>query len=241
MKRLLILAALASAVDAATVRPALAAVASPRVDLVAAKHVEPAPAAKLLEVSKSAALETLLLLAFLRAAAEVVSRASGERSKFWIGQLAWVVVVQGSSRLQGYMQSNTQTLSPEWYDKLEKPNWNPPAWLFPVMWIPIKLAQTAAAGITWRALGHRTFSAAPVVMFLLHLSLGDIWNVQFFLKQRKLTGLLVIYTFWAALIASAVLIGRTSLLAGALVAPGVAWVAVAAALNLDIWYLNRHT
>ena len=78
-------------------------------------------------------------------------------------------------------------------------------------------------------------------MFLLHLSLGDIWNVQFFLKQRKLTGLLVIYTFWAALTASAVLIGRTSLLAGALVAPGVAWVAVAAALNLDIWYLNRHT
>jgi tryptophan-rich sensory protein len=32
----------------------------------------------------------------------------------------------------------------------------------------------------------------------------------------------------------------TSPLAGALLAPTVAWVAVASSLNLDIWYLNRN-
>ena len=243
--RPLLVAALFSCASAAqsASRPALttrhSCVVCNRLELLAAaKPPEPTPAAKLLDVSRSAAAETLILLIFLRLVAVVIARVSNDTARFWIGQLAWLAVVQGSSQIQGYVQSNTATLNEEWYAALTQPSWNPPAWVFPAMWIPIKLAQTVGGAVAWRALDHKVF-AAPIVVFLLHLSLGDTWNVQFFLMQRLLTGLIVIYVFWAVLIAATVLLGLTAPAAGALVAPGIAWIAVAAALNLDVWYLNK--
>uniref|UniRef100_A0A7S0IPT2 Uncharacterized protein n=1 Tax=Calcidiscus leptoporus TaxID=127549 RepID=A0A7S0IPT2_9EUKA len=208
--------------------------------LLAAKPApEPTPAAKLLDVGAAAATETLVLLCFLRTAAALVASVSDARAKFVFGQLAWFLVVQGSSRLQGIVQKPDETLSPEWYGKVVKPSWNPPAWLFPVMWIPLKLAQTVGAGIAWRALDHKVFRSPAIIAFVMHLTLGDVWNSQFFVKQRILTGLLVIYSFWGVLVAATALLTNVSPVAGALVAPTVAWVFVAAALNLDIWYLNR--
>jgi len=70
---------------------------------------------------------------------------------------------------------------------------------------------------------------------------GDTWNKQFFLKQRQLTGLLTIGTFWLTAVGSTALFAMASPLAGALFAPTVVWVAVASSLNLDIWYLNRNS
>ena len=65
-------------------------------------------------------------------------------------------------KFQGYVQSNTATLNEEWYAALTQPSWNPPAWVFPAMWIPIKLAQTVGGAVAWRALAHKVF-AAPIV------------------------------------------------------------------------------
>lgn len=41
-----------------------------------------------------------------------------------------------------------QTLAPsvdlKWYEKIVKPWWNPPRWVFPAVWIPLKLMQARA-------------------------------------------------------------------------------------------------
>jgi benzodiazapine receptor len=132
--------------------------------------------------------------------------------------VAWIVVVQGSSRLQGVMQKPTVrarasypalrepltrracirqvVLSPDWYAKLTKPAWQPPPWAFPAAWIPLKLAQTIGAAVLWTSIGHRVFDAPAVWLYVAHITLGDVWNAQFFLKQRILTGLLIISAFW---------------------------------------------
>jgi len=77
-----------------------------------------------------------------------------------------------------------------------------------------------------------------IVLFIVHIALGDIWNRQFFLKQRLLTGLLVIYAFWAVVICTTVLFSLSSTLSASLLLPTVVWVGIAAALNLDVWWLN---
>lgn len=192
---------------------------------------EPTPAVKLLDVVSSTARESMTLLLFLRGAALVIDRSSPKlRGALTI--LAWIIVVQGSSRLQGVMQKPTETLSPEWYNKLRKPSWQPPPWAFPLAWIPLKLAQTAAATILWQGSGLEVFSSPAVIMYVIHIALGDVWNAQFFLKQRLLTGLLVIGTFWAVLVGATVAFFQRDPLAGALLAPTVAWVSVAASLNV---------
>ena len=182
-----------------------------------------------------------MLLCFLKCIALLISRSASmsARSKALCGQAAWIVVVQASALLQGAMQPLAEPLQPEWYNNLDKPTWVPPPWLFPLMWIPLKLLQTVASAYLWDLNDLRVFTSPSIMLFVLHLSLGDVWNVQFFLKRRILTGLLTITAFWLVLASATVSFFRSNMLAGALLAPSVAWVAVAATLNLDVWYLNR--
>ena len=78
-----------------------------------------------------------------------------------------------------------------------------------------------------------------MVLFVFHLALGDVWNRQFFIKRRLLTGLLVIYAFQIILISATAVFSHTSTLSAALLLPSVLWVGVASALNLDVWWLNE--
>ena len=34
-----------------------------------------------------------------------------------------------------------------WYPKLRHPSWNPPPWVFPAVWIPLKLLQSVRSRI----------------------------------------------------------------------------------------------
>jgi benzodiazapine receptor len=213
--------------------------------LVAAKNSKAAgeltPAYKVFDVCASTALETALLLLVVKVATVALERVPEGISKQVYSQVLWILLVQGSSRIQGVCQQvgrTKQVLNPDWYESLEKPAWNPPAWAFPVAWIPLKLLQTFAAKFAWQAVDGRVLSPA-MVLFTLHLALGDVWNVQFFLKQRPLTGVFVISAFWAVLLAATFAMYRASPLSGLLIAPTVLWVFVAANLNLDVWYLNR--
>ena len=77
------------------------------------------------------------------------------------------------------------------------------------------------------------------MLFVTHIALGDVWNAQFFLKQRPLTGVFVISIFWGVLVAATLNLYNVNPLSAYLVAPTIAWVFVAANLNLDVWYLNK--
>lgn len=213
---------------------------SSRADLAAERPAgATTPAAKVLDVVASTAGETTALLLVLRAALLLIDKFEPHvKSKLTF--VVWFLLVNGSSRLQSGMGQAgrvKQVLNPDWYEGLNKPAWNPPPWAFPLAWIPLKLLQVVAGGLVWGSLEGKVLSA-PIVLFVLHLSLGDVWNVQFFLKQRPTTGLLVIAAFWLVLVAAALSMAAVNPLAGALVAPTVAWVAIAACLNLDIWWLN---
>ena len=149
--------------------------------LTAAKPADTVtPAEKLLEVTLSVAGETAVLLAYLKVASLLIlRRSSGEpmRTLGWAA-ICWFVLLQASSRVQGVMQSPTETLSPEWYDQLVKPKWNPRPWAFPLVWIPLKLMQTASAAVLWRRIGLKALESPAVVLFVLHVALGDVWNAQ---------------------------------------------------------------
>jgi len=239
MARLLVVSLFACAAASSPVRrqsPTALTAAAP-------KPVLPTPAAKLLDVGVSAASETVILLMGLKMAALAIEQLSEGRSKAIVAQLVWLVVIQGSARVQGLMGINnqvgrpTKVLNPQWYDSLVKPSWNPPAWAFPAVWIPLKLLQVFAANLAWQSLDRRVF-ALPIVLFVVHLALGDVWNAQFFLKQRPLTGVFVIFTFWGVLLAATRSFYGVNPTAALLVAPTCVWVLVAASLNLDVWYLN---
>jgi benzodiazapine receptor len=76
------------------------------------------------------------------------------------------------------VQRLVPTFKPDWYRALRKPSWTPPNWIFPAVWIPLKLLQSAALWLVWRAAPGPKQLALPLTLFGVHMFLGNWWNVS---------------------------------------------------------------
>jgi len=131
-----------------------------------------------------------------------------------------------------------------WYAALEKPAWNPPAWVFAPVWTLLYAMMAVAGWLVWRAGGSAVGGAgAPsrgiaLGVYALQLVLNGAWSWLFFGLQRPGLAFAEIVALWLAILATTVLFWRVKPLAGALLVPYLAWVAFAAVLNLALWRLN---
>jgi len=125
----------------------------------------------------------------------------------------------------------------EWYPVLQKPSWNPPAWVFGPVWTVLYLMMAIAAWMVWRRRGFRE-GAAALLIFAFQLALNAAWSPLFFGLRNPLAGLLDIIPLWAAILATIAAFRKISPLAAALLIPYWLWVSFATALNFMIWRLN---
>ena len=131
-----------------------------------------------------------------------------------------------------------------WYASLDKPRWEPPGYVFPIMWLlvskPTQLL--AVAKVCSSSVGGEGEEAAALpwvpqlAAYCLHLALGDAWNKVFFGQQKVAAGALMITVFYGALLASAYLFSLVDPMAGLLMVPTCLWVTIAAALNWSIYF-----
>ena len=174
---------------------------------------------------------------------------AGTSAALWA---AFVVVIFASSLVGTFVDGGTsaalnQALDPNttpgeqgWYEKLKKPSWNPPGWLFPIMWLIVsKPTQLAAVNRLWSVTEDGADRGWRLFAYCMHLALGDAWNKTFFGYQCIGRGLVVITAFYSMLLFSAYLFGQVDPLAGKLMLPTCGWVTVAAALNWSIYSLNK--
>jgi len=124
-----------------------------------------------------------------------------------------------------------------WYAALSKPPWTPPGWVFGPVWTVLYLAMAVAAWLVWRQKGWAGARAA-LALFAVQLGLNAAWSWLFFGLMSPALGFLDIVLLWLAIAATLVAFWRRSLAAGLLLAPYLAWVSFAAALNFSIWQLN---
>lgn len=210
-----------------------------------------------LKVLVSAAAETgallsvfytsLMLGAFELAENCKMGKVFGLPISYWASIL---VVVFGSSffgsLVDGGMSVATQqALDPNvvpgdsaWYANLKKPFWNPPGWVFPIMWLIVsKPTQVVALSKLLKASGE-SFPWNALAVYCAHLSLGDAWNKVFFGFQYSGKGAAVITAFFGLLLTSAYLFSGVDPDAGKFLFPTCGWVFVASSLNWYI-YLNN--
>ncbi|WP_192964254.1 tryptophan-rich sensory protein TspO [Phycobacter azelaicus] len=121
-----------------------------------------------------------------------------------------------------------------WYRALNKPNWTPPDWLFPVAWTTLYLCMAAAAARVAGAEG----SGLAMALWALQIALNTLWTPVFFGLRRIRAGMLVLVLLWGAVAACMVALWQVDWLAGLLFLPYLAWVSIAAALNAAVWRLN---
>lgn len=125
-----------------------------------------------------------------------------------------------------------------WYRNLVQPSWKPPDWLFGPAWTTI-FALTAAAGVSaWRRAPPRSNREPMLVLFALNGFLNVLWSLLYFRLHRPDWALLELPFLWLSVAALIVATGRFSKASRWLLAPYLAWVAFAGALNWQTVRLN---
>lgn len=124
-----------------------------------------------------------------------------------------------------------------WYAQLQKPEWNPPAWVFAPIWSTLYVMMAVSAWLVWRDGGWRK-QGRTLGLFLVQWLLNALWTPLFFGMHLTGVALFEITLLWVVLAATLWTFWRVNKLAGALLVPYLAWVSVATVLNFTIWRLN---
>ncbi|MGL5019388.1 MAG: TspO/MBR family protein [Luteolibacter sp.] len=124
-----------------------------------------------------------------------------------------------------------------WYAGINKPAWNPPAWIFGPAWTFLYITMAVAAWLVWREGGWRTQGKA-LGLFILQWALNALWTPLFFGFHRPGSALIDILALWFVILATLIAFWRVRRAAGVLLLPYLAWVTFATALNFTIWRMN---
>jgi tryptophan-rich sensory protein len=152
-----------------------------------------------------------------------------------IGLVAAVAVCFGAA---GIGAAVTTPQIPTWYAELNKPSWNPPAWVFGPVWSALYLMMGIAAWLVWRERGIEKAKGA-LSLFAVQLALNTLWSVLFFGWQNPQAAAIEIIVLWIAIAATIMAFWKHSRVAASLLVPYLLWVSFAAVLNWTIWWMNR--
>lgn len=132
------------------------------------------------------------------------------------------------------------TRTDTWYFALRFPAWKPPDWAFGPIWSVIIALTATSAVLAWNADPEPAARARLVAVFTVNSVLNIAWSLIFFRLRRPDWALVEVGLLWLSIVALALTVGHTSPIAGLLNMPYLAWVSVAACLNLTIVRLNPH-
>lgn len=125
-----------------------------------------------------------------------------------------------------------------WYANLAKPFFTPPNWVFGPIWILLYALMGIALFLVWRKKPEKSLSRKADGIFALQLLLNAAWSILFFGLHLLLVSFIEIVLLWLSILATILVFRKISTTAAWLLVPYLAWVSVAAALNLAVWLLN---
>lgn len=123
-----------------------------------------------------------------------------------------------------------------WYAELRKPPWTPPPWVFGPAWSVLYLLMALAMWRVWVS-GHYVRNGA-LIWWLLQLGLNAIWSWLFFGLNRIGWAMAVMALLIVFVILCIKAFSGVSRSAAWLMAPYLAWLLFAFALNVTIWDMN---
>ncbi|MFN8830415.1 MAG: TspO/MBR family protein [Labrys sp. (in: a-proteobacteria)] len=125
----------------------------------------------------------------------------------------------------------------EWYDGLAKPWWNPPKFVFPLVW-SILYAMIAVSG--WMAWHAATPEQLPLAMavFGAQLALNALWSAIFFGMKRMRLAMIEVVFLWASIAINIAVFWSADPRAALLLVPYLIWVSIASYLNWTMIRLN---
>jgi tryptophan-rich sensory protein len=124
-----------------------------------------------------------------------------------------------------------------WYANINKPTWQPPGFVFGIIW-PYNFIVLGIAAVIIAQRASTTTSLTYILFFALSVAAALIWAYLFY-RPHNLTGAAIALTLTALLtIPMTYILFTISIPMAIAVMPYQVWVAIAAALNWSIRSLN---
>ncbi len=125
----------------------------------------------------------------------------------------------------------------DWYQRLAKPSWQPPGWLFGPVWMILYAVIAVSGWLIWSEVGWAG-AAIPLAIYGAQLILNWLWSAIFFGLKRIGLALAEMALLWLSIVAMIVTFYPIHSGAALLLLPYLAWVSFAMLLNYTIWRLN---
>ena len=150
----------------------------------------------------------------------------------WVGIVVCVMLLGGWAT---FSSVNT------WYPTLNKPSFNPPAWLFGPVWTALYLMMAVSVWLIWRQ--RRDVAKRPRVhqftfVFCVQLLLNLAWSFIFFGLRSPAWAFVEICLLWLAIAATIGIAFRLHRVSALLLLLYLAWSTFALILNFAIYRLN---
>ena len=151
----------------------------------------------------------------------------------WLALAGWLLVTAAAGALGAVASIDARAF----YGQLGQPAWAPPAAVFGPVWTLLYMAMAVAAWLVWRERGFARARGA-LGLFLVQLGLNALWSWLFFHWHLGGAAFADIVVLLALIVATVVAFARIRRAAAWLLAPYLAWVCFATALNWSVWQRN---
>ncbi len=159
-------------------------------------------------------------------------RPSPQKQAGWL--IGLVAICFTAAALGGWLTSNSVA---DWYQRIARPNWTPPDWIFGPVWSVLYLMMALAAWLVWRRGGWQK-ARWSLGLFAVQLALNVLWSAIFFGLRSPGWAFAEILLLWISIAATLVAFWGRSAGAALLMVPYWAWTSFAAVLNFAIWRMN---
>jgi tryptophan-rich sensory protein len=126
-----------------------------------------------------------------------------------------------------------------WYRTLERPDWNPPDWVFGPVWSALYLTMGLALVQVVRSEQDRAARQVGLGLFVLQLVLNFGWSWIFFVNHDLGGAVVEVLALWLAIAATIASFAAVRRSAALLLMPYLAWTSFATLLTVEVWRRNR--
>jgi len=151
----------------------------------------------------------------------------------------WAIfaLIIGFTVLAALLGSVASIDAAEFYQRLVKPSWAPPAWVFGPVWTIMFVMMAASA---WLVVKGRSLSRSrpELTLYGAQLVLNAAWTWLFFHWHLGAVAFIEVLILLLLVVLTARAFHRVKPLAGWLLAPYIAWVSFAGLLTYSVWQGN---
>ena len=122
-----------------------------------------------------------------------------------------------------------------WYSLLNKPNFNPPDWIFAPVWTTLYLMMTIAIWNFWHS---KNRDMNTVYIYFIHLIFNTTWSIVFFVFHKIVLALIVLLLLIGSITTLLFRFKRVNMVSFYTMIPYLLWCCFALILNLSLIILN---